>query len=123
MKTIKFLNYFNLVVAVVLLWTYLKSIPLYYDYFFIVGLVLTIWYNWWTLKRIMGQKSYLGKLNYIVGIVTILFGSFLTIGSIAMISEGFQNEKVHLVMGLLYIPLGLTTILFSWTTLKYHRVV
>jgi hypothetical protein len=123
MKTIKFLNYFNLVVAIVLLWTYLKSIPLYYDYFFIVGLGFTIWYNWWTLKRIMGQKSALGKLNYIVGIVTILFGVLLTVGSIAMISEGSKNEKMHLIMGLFYIPLGLTTILFSWTTLKYHRAV
>jgi hypothetical protein len=71
----------------------------------------------------MGQKSVLGKLNYIVGIVTILFGTLLTIGSIAMMSGGFQNEKVHLIMGLLYIPLGLTTISFSWATLKYHRVV
>lgn len=93
MKTNKFLNYFNLVVAIVLLWTYLKSIPLDYDYAFIVGLVLTIWYNWWTLKRIMGQKSTLGKLNYIVGIETILFGALLTIGSIAMISARISERE------------------------------
>lgn len=123
MKTIKFLNYFNLIVAIVLLWTHLKSFPLFYDYFYIVGLALTIWYNWWTLKRLMGQKSLLGKLNYVIGILTIFFAVLLTIGSIAMINEGFQNKKMHLIMGLLYIPLGLTTILFSWTTLKYHRVV
>lgn len=101
----------------------MKSIPLYYDYLFIVGLVLTIWYNWWTLKRIMGQKTALAKLNYVIGILTIFFGIVLTVGSVAMINEGLQNEKMHLIMGLLYIPLGLTTILFSWTTLKYHRVV
>jgi hypothetical protein len=123
MRIIKFLNYFNLIVAIILLWTYLRSFPLYYDYFLIVGLALTIWYNWWTLKRMMGQKSTFGNLNYVIGILTILFGALLTVGSIAMIKEGFENEKMHLAMGLLYIPLGLTTILFSWTTLKYHRVV
>jgi len=47
----------------------------------------------------------------------------LTVGSIAMTNEGFQNERMHLLMGLLYIPLGLTTILFSSMTLKYHRVL
>jgi hypothetical protein len=123
MKVIKFLNYFNLTVGIVLLWTYLKSIPLYFDYFFIIGLVLTIWYNWRTLKRIMGQKDSLGKVNYVIGILTILFGVVLTVGSIAMINEGLKNEKMHLMMGILYIPLGLTTILFSWNTLKYHRAV
>lgn len=122
MNSTKLLNHFNLVVAIVLLGTYLKSIPLYYDYFFIAGLFLTIWYNWWTLKRIMGQKSVLGKLNYAIGILTMLFGALLTIWSIAMVNEGFKNEKIHLIMGLMYIPLGFTTILFSWTTLKYHRV-
>jgi hypothetical protein len=121
MKTVKFLNYFNLVVAILFLWTYLNSITLYYDYFFIVGLVLTIWYHWWTLKRMVGQKTPLAKLTYVIGILTILFGVILTAGSIAMINEGFQNKKMHLLMGLLYIPLGLTTIWFSLSTLKYHR--
>lgn len=71
----------------------------------------------------MGQKNSLGTFNYVIGVLTILFGVALTIGSIAMINEGFQGEKLHLIMGLSYIPLGLTIIFFSWITLKYHRVV
>src|SRR5688572_10550752 len=121
MRTTKFLNYFNLIVAVVYLLVYLNSNRLYYDYLFIIGLVLTVWYNWETLKQIRGQRNRLNTLNYGVGISTILFGILLTLGSIGLITEGFQSKKVHLLMGLLYTPLGITTVLLTWRTLKYYK--
>ena len=121
MRTTKFLNYFNLIVAVVFLLVYANTIRLHYDYVFIIGLILTVWYNWETLKQIKGQRNRLNVLNYAVGILTILFGVLLTLGSIGLIKEGFQSKKVHLLMGLFYIPLGITTVLLSWRTLKYYK--
>ncbi|NBW36848.1 MAG: hypothetical protein EBR30_17840 [Cytophagia bacterium] len=122
MKIIKFLNYFNLIVSIIVLWIYIKSYSLYYDYIFISGLVLTIWYNWSTLKRIMGQRIALGNLTYILGIITIFFGALLTLDSFVMIIRGVPDEKLHVAKGLLYIPLGISITLFSWLTLKYHKV-
>lgn len=122
MSTLKFINYFNLVVGIILIWIYVRSIPLYYDYFFMVGIAGTIWYNWETLKQLKGQRNRLNKLNYIMGILTIVFGVLLILGSIAMINEGLENKNTHVLMGIFYMPLGITTIFLSLKTLRLYRV-
>lgn len=57
MTTIKYINYINLIGGTILFWTYIRSGPLYYDYYLIIGLGLIIWYNWETLKQFKGQKK------------------------------------------------------------------
>lgn len=123
MRTNKFLNYFNLTVGIILLWTYIKSARLHYDYIFIIGVILTIWYNWEMLKQLGGQKNKLNRLNYIVGFLTIAFGILLTLASIGYIKEGLNGNNLFVVRGLLEIPLGITTVLLSSRTLKYFKTV
>jgi hypothetical protein len=67
MTTIKFINYFNLVIGIVLLGTHLISIPVLYDYSFMAGMVLIIWYNWETLKRLKGERNKLNQITFVVG--------------------------------------------------------
>ena len=123
MKYIKYLNYFNLICGTVLLWAYLKSLPLYFDYYLIVGFALTIWYNWETLKQLKGQRNKLNRLNYIVGLLTILFGLFLLLAAAGMIKEGLNENSTNaqISIGALYIPFGLTTIFLTLKTLKYYK--
>jgi len=121
MRTIRFLNYFNLVVSIVLLWTHLKA-PLGNDYMFVGGLGLVIWYNWKTLRRLMGHKLSFRLVNYSVGLVSVLFSILLIVGGLAQIGAGFYRESAFLFLGPVYFLLGLTTIAFTWSTLKYHRV-
>jgi hypothetical protein len=121
MKTIKFMNYFNLVAGIILLWIYIRSSLLYYDHVFIVGIALTIWYNWETLKQLKGQRNRLNRLNYIIGTLTVVFGVFLILVSVAMINEGLKDRNTHITMGIFYIPLGVTTVLLSLRTLKLYR--
>ena len=90
---IKSIAYFNLIVGTILLWTYIKTGPLYYDYYLIIGLGLTIWYNWETLKQLKGQRNSLNKLNFIIGLLTFLFGGLLLLSSLGMIRQGLGETK------------------------------
>lgn len=95
MRYIRYVNYFNLISGIVLLWTYIGSHPLYFDYYLIVGFALTIWYNWETLKQLKGQRNKLRKTNYLVGILTILFGLLLLLGGMGMIKEGLSENSAN----------------------------
>jgi hypothetical protein len=123
MTTIKFINYFNLVIGIVLLGTHLISIPVFYDYSFMAGMVLIIWYNWETLKRLKGERNKLNQITFVVGVLTIVFAVGLILSSIALINEGLKNAKTQVVMGAIYIPVGLTTIFLSVNTLKLYKEV
>jgi hypothetical protein len=125
MNYIKYLNYFNLVCGTILLWTYIRSSPIYFDYYLIVGFALTIWYNWETLKQLKGQTNKLNRVNWIVGLLTIAFGVLLILAGMGMIKEGLKENlnKAQISMGALYVPFGLTTIFLTLKTLKYFKTV
>lgn len=120
MHTLKFIIYFNLTVGFVLLWIHIKAVGLYFDYFVTVGMILTLWYNWETLKRLKGHRNGLNKLIFIIGILTVLFGVTLLVGSILMINDGLKSKTPQIAMGMVYIPLSLSTIILSLKTLRLY---
>ncbi len=124
MKYIKYLNYSNLICGTVLLWTYLKSFPQYLDYLLIIGFTLTIWYNWETLKQLKGQKNKLNRLNYAIGVMTIIFGLLLLLGAAGMIKDGLKENSTSakILIGSLYMSFGLVTIFLTLRTLKYYKI-
>lgn len=114
--------YFNLTISVVLLGTTISG-PFSMDYYFIFGLCLTIWYNWETLKKIRGQRNGLNKLNFIIGILTLLFGGLIILAGLAMIKEELDGSgrRGQIVLGAINALLGITTILVTLKTLKIFR--
>lgn len=119
---LKFICYFNLIYGGVLLWTYVITDPLYFDYYLIAGLILTLWYNWETLKQLKGLRNRLNKLNRLIGMVTILFGLLLLFSSLGMIKRGATNQITELlILGPVYITFGITAIYLTAKTLKLYK--
>ena len=122
LNLMKLIIYCNLTIGVVLLGTSIKG-PFSLDYYFIIGLFLTIWYNWETLKQLSGQRNGLNKLNFVIGILTLLFGGLMTLAGLGMIEGELEGlgGRGHVVLGAIDILFGVTTILASLKTLKIYR--
>ena len=98
--------------------------PNVFRYYLVAGFGLTIWYNWETIKRLKGQRNNLNRVNYIIGILVILFGVFLILGAMAMIKVGFKDnsDRAEVSLGFVYISFGIATIALTLKTIRYHRV-
>ena len=120
---IRYIIYFNLLCGIVLLLIYIKSPAVYYDYYYIAGGCLAIWYNWETLKQLKGQKSSFITMNFIIGLMTILFGVLLILSSLGKIK--YEIENSHDKAGLLTMGIrmffGLTIIFLTGLTLRFYR--
>lgn len=79
-----------------------------------LGLLLTIWYNWATWKRMLGQTSNLNVLNLVMGGLIMLFGLLLITGGVLRIRIGQTLEEKYLKA---LIFLASTEILFGTTIL------
>jgi len=122
MTLTKYINYFNLIAVTILFWVYLKSIPVYYDYYLITGFVLVIWYNWETLKQLMGQRNRLNRLNYFIGILTIVFAIFLITASVGMINIALvRSDNSYATLATFYIIVAITTFFLTIRTLKLYK--
>ena len=87
------------------------------------GLVIALWYNWETLKRLKGQASTLNKINILVGVVVLVFAAL-------MASEGFYKiiileQASNQVVGLLFrafaqIAIGFANLLITVKTITIY---
>jgi uncharacterized membrane protein len=92
------------------------------DYYLIAGLIVTIWYNWETLKQLKGIRNKLNRINYIIGILTLLFGGLLLLVSFAMIKMSMtEDNRAQLTLAALYIIMAITTIFVTIRTLNIYK--
>ncbi len=119
---LKYLAYFNIIYSGLILWTSLTSNSFYQDYLSIILFGITIWYNWETLKQLKGIKNNFNKINYIIGILIIVFSGLFILGLLLMILNGYSKEQKSLMInGIIKLPLGISIFIFTIITLKYFR--
>lgn len=90
-----------------------------------IGFLLTIWYNWATLKRMMGQPSNLNVLNLIVGLLIIFFASLLIdtgVHKIRISQTGGKMAKALIFLALTEIVFGTTILLQTVRTMRLFTV-
>jgi hypothetical protein len=76
-----------------------------------IGLVIALWYNWETSKRLKGLPSTLNKINVLMGVVVLLFAALIA-------SEGFHKIMIldhagNLAGGLPFLAMAQITLGFS----------
>jgi hypothetical protein len=122
---IKKLGYSNIVCAIIFLWTYLKSRSIYYDYIFIAGLVLSIWYHWEALKILNGQHNSFIKLYCAIGIVTGLFAGILILHALILSPIGWKRDDGYFGITMFWIAFrfmfAISLLFFVLKTLRIYK--
>jgi len=90
-----------------------------------IGFISTLWYNWEIKKRLNGQPIQFRKINFGVGLSTLLFAVLLTLTSARSMFIGLNSETVStgiIVLGGLDFILAVTVTLHTILTLKLNSV-
>lgn len=61
----------------------------------ILGVIITIWYNWESLKVIKEQKKRLGKLGLTLGVLTFLFSALLFVSNLFRMERSVNIEDMR----------------------------
>ena len=90
-----------------------------------VGFLFILWYNWEIRNNINGQPIRFKKVNFSVGISTLVFAGILILSGIHSISNGLNLETFNkgiIVLGVLDIILATAVTLHTILTLRlnYH---
>jgi hypothetical protein len=122
---IRRLTYFNLIYGIALFAQLGNSISFNgtSSQVTILGVIITIWYNWESLKVIKEQKKRLGKLGLTLGVLTFLFSALLFISNLFRMQRSVNIEDMRwaiLLLSILEIIFTITVMIqVIWTVKKY----
>ena len=116
------ISYFNIILAVVQLGV-LMAPHIYPDMITAIGLVLTVWYNWTVVRRLMGQEIRWRKLAAAVGVVLLFFAFIILIDSIYKftLSTGSELERGGYFLAFVDLIFGVSIIYQVMNTIRGFR--
>lgn len=91
----------------------------------ILGVIITIWYNWESLKVIKEQKKRLGKLGLTLGVLTFLFSALLFVSNLFRMQRSVNIEDMRwaiLLLSILEIIFTITVMIQVICTVKKYSM-
>ncbi len=88
-----------------------------------IGLVIALWYNWETLKRLNGQRSILNKFNILIGVIVLLFAALVAsegFNKIIIIDQVSNPDTGLLFRALAQIAIGFSNLLITVKTITIY---
>ena len=88
-----------------------------------IGLIITLWYNWETLKRLKGLPSKFNKINILTGLVVLLFSALMTAEGYhkIIIRYQFSNLAEGLIfLAIIEIIIGFSNLLITAKTINIY---
>jgi hypothetical protein len=111
---LKRIAYFNILGALVYISALLSSPDIFPNKIFPIGLLLTIYYNWTSIKRLMQLPIKWKKSVIAIGMVVLLFGILLLMDGLYKLIVGSAIDdfaRVIVCIALMHVVLGTTVIL------------
>jgi hypothetical protein len=88
-----------------------------------IGLMVTLWYNWETLKRLKGLPGKFNKINILIGAAVLLFSALMTAEGYhkIIIRYQFSNLAEGLIfLALIEIIIGFSNLLITAKTINIY---
>lgn len=93
MEMLNRVSYFNIIVALIYLATLVNTTHIFSNSIFFYGFILTIGYNWTTIRILLGQAIRWERIFLSIGILTLLFGVLMIVdGAYKVVAPGGIEE-------------------------------
>jgi hypothetical protein len=88
-------SYFNIIVALIYLATLVNTTHIFSNSIFFYGFILTIGYNWTTIRILLGQAIRWERIIPSIGIITLLFGILMMVDGVykVVVPGGIDEMK------------------------------